>query len=164
MEPYAEAVRHSMSQPGEQVYRETLPEQFEFADVTVQFTTIHIPDAQKPFGYFAGVNIPEDSEEYEITISDDVPEELRGLWAWHEYNNLHSSSVTTRNYRLQAERFICEQLGDTELYEIYRAHRIPFYQSLAHYMAKEAFAKDGVSEHDSMDIQACYAAMDFLDK
>lgn len=63
------------------------PTEFEFAGLQVRYTTVHIPKNQRPFEYAVAASIPADQEEYEIAVSDDVPEELRGLWAWHEYHD-----------------------------------------------------------------------------
>lgn len=139
------------------------PELFEFAGTIVEYTTVHIPETQRPFDFAVAASLPEGQDNYEIAVSDDVPEDLRGLWAWHEYNDFKVVGFDVGNRCRQSEQVVAENLAGTELYQKYLEYRIPFYQSLARFMARDVYAKGDASEYDILDVQGCYSAMDFLD-
>jgi hypothetical protein len=138
------------------------PTEFELGGVTVAYTTVHIPEEQRPFDYAVAACFPEGQNGYEIAVSDDVPESIRGLWAWHEFNDFKTLGDQVYNRCIQSEKAVAELVNDPARYAQYLEHRIPFYQSLATFMMKDIGAKGAESEYDVMDVQACYAALDFL--
>lgn len=139
------------------------PFSFELDDISIKYTTVHIPEDQRPFNFAVAASIPEGQEGYEIAVSDDVPKELRGLWAWHEYNDFKNIGFEGENRCLQSEQRAAENLAGTDLYKQYLEYRIPFYQSLASFMANDIDTKKEASEYDVADVQGCYSALKYLD-
>lgn len=142
------------------------PEVFIFGDDVVSFTTVTIPEKEKPFPYAVAAAIPQDIDDYEIAVSDDVPPELRGLWAWHEYNDFKILGHDADLRCLISEKFVLEELNDGSYSQAYIhkyiKHRVAFYLSLAHFIAQDIFNNPN-SQYDVFDYQGCYAAIDYLE-
>lgn len=137
----------------------------------VTYTTVDMGTA-KPFDYAVAAFVAprEDSEPiteayYEIAVSDDVPEELQGVWAWHELHDFAVLGHEAENRCLQSEQVIVERMSsDPELYQRYLAVRIQFYDGLAVFIATDLDQKGDGSVYSSSDLQGCYDAIAFLQK
>lgn len=163
MKPHSEESYQNWKKFNEHTRNGEEPSSFELAGILVEYTTVNIPKAQQPFDFVVAASIPEGQEGYEIAVSDDVPKELRGLWAWHEYNDFKNIGFEEENRCLQSEQMVADNLVGTDLYKQYLEYRIPFYRSLARFMAKDVDTKNEASEYDVSDVQGCYSALNYLD-
>lgn len=135
----------------------------------VTYTTVDMGDA-KPFDYAVAAFVAhrEDGEliteaDYEIAVSDDVPEELQGIWAWHELHDFAELGHEAEDRCLQSEQVLAESMSSvSELYQRYLAVRIPFYDGLAVFIATDIDQKGDESAYSPADLQGCYDAIAFL--
>lgn len=163
MRPHTEVSYQEWREFNERTRQGAAPETFELAGIPVEYTTVYIPVDQRPFTYAVASSLPEGRAEYEIAVSDEVPHELRGVWAWHEYYAFRKLGFDADNRCVQAEKVVAQALDGTELYAQYLLYRIPFYKSLARFIAQDVYEKGEASEYSILDAQACYKAMDYLE-
>ena len=92
-----------------------------------------------------------------------MPEELRGLWAWHELNDFSVLGHGTENRCLQSEESVLKNSDvNSPLYQLYLSYRLPFYSELATFMQKDIEQKGSESQYDISDVEGCHKAIEFL--
>lgn len=144
---------------------------YKLSGLEVVYTSMHLSDDDKPFNYaVAAFVIPRDSgrsmteEDYEISVSDDVPEELQGLWAWHELHDFGVLGHRAENRCLQSEEEILSNLqADPKLLKQYLQYRIPFYEGLAAFIVKDIDQNGYASVYRADDLEGCYDAIKLLE-
>ena len=101
--------------------------------------------------------------DYEIAVNDDVPQELRGLWAWHELNDFKVLGHGAEDRCLQSEEsFLKNSDVHLPLYQLYLSYRLPFYSELATFMQKDIDQKGFESQYDTSDVEGCYRTIKLL--
>jgi hypothetical protein len=138
----------------------------ELNGVEVEFSVIHIPEAQKPFPYAVAAAVVERADgsfDYVIAVSDDVPEELRGLWAWHEYHDFAELGAEAEDRCFKSEEVVVDAIRiDPELLEFYVEVRSEFYSSLALYMQQVLDDDPENSPYSQDDVEGALLAGVFL--
>ncbi|HPD99482.1 MAG TPA: hypothetical protein PKV52_04390, partial [Candidatus Saccharibacteria bacterium] len=139
------------------------PEHFELGGLSVFYTTVHISDEQRPFPYAVAAAVPPNQEAYTICVSDDVPESLRGLWAWHELHDFSEVGHDHPKRCVSSEIVVAAEMDpESDEYQEYIKYRIHFYMHLEKFMAEDIAAKGEVSEYDPYDVEGCQKAIQFL--
>lgn len=163
MKPHTEESRVAWSNFAESQRGDNDPESFELNSETVFFTVVHIPDNQKPFPYAVAAAVPPNQEAYTIAVSDDVPEQLRGLWAWHELHDFKKVGHAQEGRCLQTEEELALHMNsNSPEYQEYLRYRIHFYTHLEKFIAEDLAQKGESSEYDSFDVDGCRQAVQFL--
>lgn len=139
---------------------------FTLNDLTVLYSTVHIPVEHQPFPYAVAAFVVKNEAgetNYEIAVNDDVPEELRGLWAWHELNDFSVVGHGAEDRCLQSEESVLKYGAiNSPLYQLYLSYRLPFYSELAVFMQKDIELKGSESQYDISDVKGCYEAIKLL--
>ena len=139
---------------------------FTLNNLTVLYSTVHIPIEHQPFPYAVAafvVNNEEGTADYEIAVNDDVPEELRGLWAWHELNDFSVLGHGAEGRCLHSEESVLKNSDvHSPLYQLYLSYRVPFYSGLAAFMRKDIGQRGSESQYDASDVEGCYMAIELL--
>ena len=136
----------------------------------VEYTTIHLSDEQKPFDYAVAAFVvplqhgaPITNLVYEIAVSDDVPEPLQGLWAWHELHDFGVLGHEAPDRCLGTEQeFVNSLQPDSSLYQLHIPCRISFYDGLAVFIKTDLKQKGQDSVYSAADLQGCIDAIAFL--
>ncbi len=138
--------------------------------IEVVYSIVHLSDDTKPFDYAVAAFVvppvngePITEADYKIAVNDDVPEELQGLWAWHELHDFAILGHEAENRCLTSEQQLLASLSaDSELYQSYIAIRIPFYVGLAAFIDADLKQKGDKSVYSVSDLDGCYDALRFL--
>ncbi|TAL14524.1 hypothetical protein EPN95_02935 [Patescibacteria group bacterium] len=129
----------------------------------VIYTTVDMGNV-KPFDYAVAAFVtprgngePITDADYEIAVSNDVPEELQGIWAWHELNDFAVLGHEASDRCLTSENEIASSMtSDPELYQRYLTVRIPFYEGLAAFIVQDLAQKGDSSVYSPADLKGCY--------
>lgn len=139
---------------------------FTLNELTVLYSTVHIPVEHQPFPYAVAAFVVHNEAgetNYEIAVNDDVPEELRGLWAWHELNDFSVLGHGAKDRCLQSEESVLKNSNvNSPFYQLYLCYRLPFYSGLAAFMQKDIEQKVSESQYDLSDVEGCYKAVELL--
>ncbi|MDB5185359.1 MAG: hypothetical protein JWN38_1167 [Candidatus Saccharibacteria bacterium] len=153
-----------------QSYSQTLPQaSYELGGLTVQYATVEIPEDQRPFpmavaaAFPAKRVIPPRQQAGAILVSNEVPEDLRGLWAMHEYIDFavigHGAVLRCQN----SESLIHQRLNQSAQYELsyeYAAARLGFFTNLKQYMQADLDKNGLESPYDDEDVTGCDFALE----
>jgi hypothetical protein len=136
----------------------------------VTYTTVDM-GAAKPFDYAVAAFVaPRDDgelatiDDYEIAVGSDVPEDLQGLWAWHELHDFDVVGHEAEDRCLTSEQEIAANMvSEPELYQRYLAVRIPFYEGLSNFIIQDLTQKGNESAYSASDLKGCKDAIEFLE-
>ncbi len=139
---------------------------FELNGLQVTYTTVDMGEA-KPFNYAVAAFVapredgtPITEADYEIAVSNDVPEELQGIWAWHELHDFAVLGHEAKDRCLQSEQVLADtMLNNPELYQRYLSVRTVFYENLENF----ALEQYDESVYTLDDVLGCYSATQFLE-
>lgn len=163
MKPHTEESRIAWNSFAETQRGEDDPEYFELDGLSVFYTTVHIPQDQRPFRFAVAAAVPPDQDAYTIAVSDDVPEQLRGLWAWHELHDFKEMGHEHPERCLNSEITVAWHLdANSDAYQEYLRYRIHFYVSLEAFITRDIAEKGEASEYDVQDIEGCQKSLEFL--
>ena len=137
---------------------------YKIGDMVVNYSVVYIPEEYRPFSYAIAASVPPEQDDYEIAVSDDVPENLRGLWAWHELHDFKCIGHEVPGRCSQSEAIVAQELSATNpsLLSDYLNVRIPFYESLAEFMKKDIAEKGENSTYHNYDVDGCFQAIKLL--
>ena len=141
---------------------------FELGYVQVFYTVVHLD--RKPYPYAAiSTVLPQEKrtkisrDDYEIAISDDVPIDLRNIWAWHELNAFAVHGHDTKDHYLSSEKRYLTSLDVTSKeYSDYLPMRINFYRGLIIHMRENMRLNAEKSRYDNQDIDGALDCLEFL--
>jgi len=141
---------------------------FELGYLQVSYTVVHLD--RKPYPYAAiSTVLPQEKrtkiskDDYEIAISDDVPEDLRDIWAWHELNAFAVHGHETKDHYLDSEKQYLASLDicSKECAD-YLPARIIFYRGLILHMTDNRMLYEEKSRYSNQDIRGAYDCLEFL--
>lgn len=164
MKPHTKETLGALSDYAGRQRGDKLLERYECNGLPVEYTVAHIPEEHRPFPYAVAASVPPGIEEYSIVVFDDVPEELRGLWAWHELHDFRVLGHQAENRCPESERVLVESLKDVDLMSRYIPVRLDFYRGLADFIGRDLAEKGEASVYDSKDLQGCYDSIKYLNE
>ena len=143
-------------------------ETYQLGNVRVDYYVINIPDEQKPpldYPVAAAFTEKGNSQEGIIAVSDDVPDNLRGLWALHEYIDFTQNGHEHPSRCLSSEEYILGELeksGQAKLSQEYIQARVRFHQQLASLMKSDIEGNGSTSQYDNRDLEGAETVIQFL--
>ncbi len=136
---------------------------FKFHGLEVHYRVGQLPDVGIPYPVAAAVTGAH-KDDYEIVVSDTVPAELSGIWAWHE---LFDFAVLGHGYGGRCATTEGETLHylarcPAEERTSYLEHRIAFYEGLGAYMTRDIDENGENSQYDQGDVEGVANALRLL--
>lgn len=160
-----EQIQAISRQAGETVYT--------LGAISVRYAVIAIPEAQKPFpmavaAAFPWIGQPKPSGQTGgILVSDDVPNQLQGLWALHELIDFTIVGHDAIGRCATSEQSILNGLeasGQAALAREYVTERVNFFMNLEQYMSADLDRSGEQSQYEKIDIDGCTLAASVLSR